>query len=47
VPRNKVGVIVANGGAGVAGEAQLASRTNPMNKGKRALIFILISSFGY
>jgi hypothetical protein len=47
VPRNKVGVIVANGIDDVAGEAQPADRTNPMNKSKRVLAFILISSFGY
>jgi hypothetical protein len=38
---------VDSGGADVAGEAQLASKKNPINKGKSALVFILISSFDY
>jgi hypothetical protein len=51
VPRNKVGVTVASGGGGVVGAAhavtRLVSRIDPMNKGKRVLVFMLISSFDY
>jgi hypothetical protein len=43
--------MVASGGAGVAGAAHAvtaaASRVDPMIKGKRVLVFMLISSFGY
>jgi hypothetical protein len=46
VANNKVGVLTT-GGAGVAGEAQPASRKRPINKDKRALIFMLISSADY
>jgi hypothetical protein len=49
--RDKVGVMVTSGGAGVAGEAQAAitvdSRKDPMNKGKRVLVFMLISSLDH
>jgi hypothetical protein len=47
VLRNNVGVVVIGRGVDVAGEAQLATRTNPMNKGKIVLVFILISSLNY
>jgi len=51
VPSNKVGVSVASGGAGVAGAAHVvaraASRIDPMNKGKRVLVFMLISSLDH
>jgi hypothetical protein len=49
--RDTVGVIVASGGSGVVGAAHAvitaASRIDPMNKGKRVLAFMLISSFDY
>jgi hypothetical protein len=51
VPRNKVGVTVAAGGGGVVGAVhamtRVVSRIDPMNKSKRVLVFILISSCNY